>query len=112
MGKAGLPFMVDRLRDDAIPRSVPGSLPVLFFGDLLRAIDRPQADAVLERDLGFLRRQIEHFQLRAVICTSAQVVKSTCRMLDATDVARGTLSRIIWQVGIAETKRCVVGVAG
>ncbi len=37
MLKAIPPFFTDRLRAGTMPATVPGSLPVLFFGDLLAA---------------------------------------------------------------------------
>jgi len=74
---------------------------------------RPTARTmVLGRDLQFLRRQIEEFPLRAVVCTSRRVLDEVNQMLSATVVAQGKLERVRWTVGIAGTPRGSVGIVG
>jgi hypothetical protein len=78
----------------------------------LRRTDRPQADTALHRDLPFLCEQIERFPLRAVVCTSARVMKEIASALGARDVAEGKLARVTWRIALADVQRGVLGIAG
>jgi hypothetical protein len=78
----------------------------------LAAADPVQATTLLRNDLPFLRQQIEHFPLNAVICTSARVMREVTAMFDVNVIATGILARVKWTVGLAEIGRRVVGVAG
>jgi hypothetical protein len=75
-------------------------------------LTRGERTAVLSRDLPFLRRQIEEFSLRAVVCTSRTMMDEVCRVVGARVVAQGKLELIDWTVGIADTPRGPAGIAG
>jgi hypothetical protein len=82
----------------------------------LRKSDSQQAETVLRRDLPYLRRQIEHFPLRAVVCTSALVMREVSAMFKIRATATGTIEGAVphfaWTVHVAETQRGDVGIAG
>ncbi len=77
----------------------------------LAGVDRGQAAAVLKRDTPFLRWQIETFPLRAVVCTSARVLREVRAMLGAAPVADGAMARVRWSVAVAHTACGPFGVA-
>jgi hypothetical protein len=65
---------------------------------------------VLRRDFPFLKRQIEGFRFRVIVCTSATVDREVSRSLDVNVVANGKLARLNWKVGTANTARGSIGV--
>jgi hypothetical protein len=81
------------------------------WSQLMKA-DPEQAAKVLRRDLPFLLRQIEEFQLRVVICTSARVHNEISQLLEVQAIRSGNLARLRWTVGTATLTREVVAVAG
>lgn len=78
----------------------------------LGTADPAQARAVLERDLPFLRWQIETFPFHAVVCTSTRVLAEVTRLLQVDPVSEGKLARVTWRVGMATLGRGRVGVVG
>jgi hypothetical protein len=81
------------------------------WSELFKA-DRAQAEAALQRDLPFLRRQVEQFAFSVVVCTSARVLREVSQMLDVRVERSGSEARLRWSVGTAELHRgpiCVVG---
>ncbi len=78
------------------------------WSELLKA----EAEAVLLRDLPFLKSEIEEFTFSAVICTSARVLREVSQMLDVRVRATGTEARLCWSVGTAELLRGSVAVVG
>jgi hypothetical protein len=78
----------------------------------LHGADRSQATAVMTRDVPFLGAQIRRFPLRAIICTSARVVREVTAALSARTTVTGKLKRITWSIALAETRRGIVGIAG
>jgi len=73
--------------------------------------DPEQAANVLRRDLPFLRRQIEEFQFRVIVCTSARVYSEVSRMLTVRAIKKDKLARLEWTIGTAALTRGIVAVA-
>lgn len=78
----------------------------------LHATERAAADAVLTRDLQFLRWQIESFPLQTVICTSAIVLRNVMPLVSAEVVRSGTLGRVRWTVARGDARGRSVTVVG
>jgi hypothetical protein len=81
------------------------------WSQLMKA-DRAQAVAVLHRDLSFLRKQIEEFAFRIIVCTSARVYREISHMLRVRLIQSGTLARLNWTVATAELSRGLIGIVG
>jgi hypothetical protein len=75
-------------------------------------VDRVSAKALLQRDLNFLRWEIETFPLKTLICTSATVQRHVLPMLNARIVKGGTLARLKWFVAIGSVSDRDVSVVG
>jgi hypothetical protein len=81
------------------------------WSQLLKA-DRRQAEAVLRRDLPFLRDQIQHGAFSTVVCTSARVLREVSQLLSVTVKAHGKVALVSWTVGTAELPRGTIAVLG
>lgn len=77
----------------------------------LHNVDRSEAKALLDRDSPFLRWQIETFQFRTLICTSATVLRHVLPMVNARAVKQGTLARLRWTVAVGRIGGREVGLA-
>src|SRR6185503_7072271 len=64
-------------------------------------LDQDMAKELFERDVQFLRWQIEAFDLRTLICTSKTVMDHVQRLVSARVVGEGTLARVRWTVASA-----------
>lgn len=78
----------------------------------LHTTDRIAANAVLARDLQFLRWQIEAFSLQTVICTSAIVLRNVMSLVDAKVHRQGEVGRMRWNVAVGSAAGRPVRVAG
>lgn len=68
-------------------------------------------DLVL-RDLAFLRWQIEAFDLRVLVCTSATVLDRVLPLVNAVAVSGGQVARVRWKVAHGRADGRPVGVVG
>jgi hypothetical protein len=80
------------------------------WSQLVKA-DPEQAANVLRRDVPFLRRQIEEFQFRVIVCTSARVYSEVSRMLTVSAIKKDKLARLEWTIGTAALARGIVAIA-
>lgn len=78
----------------------------------LHAADRNAAKAVLDRDLPFLKWEIEVFPLRTLVCTSAMVLRHVLPMVNARVVKQGTMARLRWTVAAGRAGNRDVTVVG
>jgi hypothetical protein len=78
----------------------------------LHAADRNAARAVLDRDLPFLKWEIEAFPLHTLVCTSAMVLRYVLPMFNARVVKQGTMARLRWTVAVGRAGDREVAVAG
>ncbi|MCC6425982.1 MAG: hypothetical protein IT435_04095 [Phycisphaerales bacterium] len=78
----------------------------------LHGADPASAEAVLARDLQFLRWQVESFPLRAVICTSAAVLRNVMPLVGGQVVTQGELGRVRWLVARGHAAGRPLSIAG
>lgn len=78
----------------------------------LHAADRHGAKALLDRDLPFLKWQIEAFPLRTLVCTSKMVLEHVLPMVDARIVKQGRMARLRWTVAVGRARDHDVTVVG
>ncbi len=87
--------------------------PPIRSGRSLRRRTPNKIETVLLRNLPFLGRQIEEFQFRVVVCTSARVCMEVNRMLRVRPIKTDEpLARLKWTIGIASLARGPVAVVG
>ena len=77
----------------------------------LAKADPEQAANVLRRDIPFLHRQIEEFQFRVIVCTSARVYSEVSRIMAVSGIKKGKLARLEWTIGNAVLARGIVAIA-
>ncbi len=65
----------------------------------LRSADPESARRLLQRDLNFLRWQLEAFPIQALLCTSRTVLDSVSSLCNATILKEGHTQRLRWSVG-------------
>jgi hypothetical protein len=78
----------------------------------LHASDSPAAKALLERDLAFLKWEVEAFPLHTLICTSAMVLQHVLPMVNAHIVKQGSMARLRWTVAVGRVGDRDVAVVG
>jgi hypothetical protein len=81
------------------------------WGGLLKS-DPLAAAELLARDLEFLKWQLAAFPLRAVLCTSATVLRHVLALVDGEVLRQGTLARVTWTVARGRANGREIAVAG
>lgn len=69
-------------------------------------------ECLVARDLAFLRWQIEAFDLRVLVCTSATVLDRVLPLVNAATVSDGQVARVRWKVARGRANGRPVGVVG
>lgn len=75
-------------------------------------LERGAAQEVLDRDLRFLRWQIEAFDLRTLICTSATVLRNVLGLVGGRVTSEGEMRKLRWTVATAVVDGRSIQVAG
>ena len=76
------------------------------------SLPKQDREDLVERDLAFLRWQIEAFDLRILVCTSATVRDRVLPLVGAATVSSGQVARVRWKVARGRANGRSVGVVG
>ena len=79
---------------------------------LFRSLPQQDREDLVLRDLAFLRWQIEAFDLRILVCTSATVLDRVLPLVNAVAVSGGQVARVQWKVAHGRANGRPVGVVG